>query len=167
MAQAFFEIRNTIKSSLTPLVSKCNRDAKLEYLIKMTQALVLTNEAIWKHCQCYLDQEKVACYNKKELPFKSFGFNKVIVETTDPPASTRCIFDFRTFSMMPLPKELSNVILPHEKEGIVLMNYREYLQNAFLLEETILIPFLAITKDHLEKLQVDLEFIETWIMGKT
>jgi len=48
--------------------------------------------------------------------------------------------------MMPLPKELSNVILPHEKEGIVLMNYREYLQNAFLLEETILIPFLAIIK---------------------
>jgi len=82
MAQALFEIRNTIKSSLTPLVSKCNRDAKLEYLIKITQALVLTNEAIWKHCQCYLDQEKVACCNKKELPFKPFGFNKVIVETT-------------------------------------------------------------------------------------
>jgi len=48
--------------------------------------------------------------------------------------------------MMPLPEELSNVILPHEKEGIVLMNYRECLQNAFLLEETILIPFLAIIK---------------------
>jgi len=67
---------------------------------------------------------------------------------------------------MPLPKELSNVILPHDKEGIALMNYREYLQNAFLLEETILIPFLAIIKDHLEKLQVDLGFIKTWILGK-
>jgi len=48
----------------------------------MTQALVLSNEEIWKHCQCYLDQEKVACCDKNELPFKRFGFNKVIVETT-------------------------------------------------------------------------------------
>jgi len=126
MAQPLFEIRNTIKSSLTLLVSKCDKDAKLEYLIKITQALVLTNKAIWKRCQCYLDQDKVACYNKKELPFKCFGFNKVIVETTPEKSpcwltfSTRCIFDFQSFFIMPLPKELSNVILPHDKEGIAL-----------------------------------------------
>jgi len=47
MTQPLFEIRNTIKSSLTLLVSKCDKDAKLEYLIKITQHLVLTNEAIW------------------------------------------------------------------------------------------------------------------------
>jgi len=49
----------------------------------------------------------------------------------------------------------------------VFIDYKEYLQNSLLLEETVLLPFLAILKDHLEKIQADLGTVETWIMGNT
>jgi len=177
MAQPLFQIRNTIKSSLTPLVSERDRAADLDYLIKITQALVSTNEEIWERCKANLDKEPMVadpgCEGEGNgLTFVRTGFNEVTVETTPDNwliFKTLCEIEYEDFSITPFPEELSNIIPPRRrvKKEEAFINYKEYLQYSFLLEETVLLPFLAILKDHLEKIQADLGAVETWIMGST
>ena len=166
MAQPLFQLRNTIKSSLTPLVSERDRAADLDYLIKITQALVSTNEEIWERCKDHVIKESTEIYGQNKLFFARFVFNEVHVRTKRderPTLETNCEIEKKYFVMTPVPEELSNVLFPRVKKEKSFMNYREYLQNSFLLEETVMIPFLAILKDHLEKIQVDLGNVETWI----
>jgi len=48
-----------------------------------------------------------------------------------------------------------------------MLDYSEYLQRSFILEESILLPLLAILKDHLEEYQVFLGKVESWLMEST
>ncbi len=48
-----------------------------------------------------------------------------------------------------------------------MLNYLEYLQRSFIIEESVLLPFLAILKDHLEEFQVFLGKVESWLMEST
>jgi len=43
----------------------------------------------------------------------------------------------------------------------------EYLKQAYILEDSIMLPFLAILKDHLEEFQVFLGNVESWLMEST
>jgi len=171
--QPLLQIRDTIKSSLIPLVLERDKDADLDYLIKTTQALVTTNEEIWERCKSYIRCEELGPgkVSGDRLPFYRFGFKKVHVKTSPDTSpqwlrfSTRCTVQLKKFAMTPLPQELRKVILAPLREEVGLVKYREYLHTCFLLEETVLVSFLAIFKDHLEMLQVDLGNVETWIMG--
>jgi len=72
----------------------------------------------------------------------------------------------RCFFCPPLPHSLRMVIIPLlDKDGM--LNYLKYLKHSFILEESIMFPFLAILKDHLEEFQVFLGNVESWLMEST
>jgi len=77
-----------------------------------------------------------------------------------------CTEQTKVFSVPCLPLPLRTIVSPSlDKTGM--LDYSEYLQRSFILEESILLPLLAILKDHLEEYQVFLGKVESWLMEST
>jgi len=75
-----------------------------------------------------------------------------------------CMQQTKVFPVPCFPHSLHTVVIPSlDTNGM--LNYLEYIQWSFILEESILLPFLAILKEHLEEFQVFLGNIESWLMG--
>jgi len=179
IGQSFPKVKETIKSILTALVTERHKDADLDYLINTTEALVSSNNEIWDRCKANLhhENEKFNQLSKNPvLRFKRFGFNEVKVLSTRKHKlgqsqgllvlETRCDQQTMSFSVTCLPHPLHAVFIPAlGKNGM--LNYSAYLKRSFILEESILLPFLAILKDHLEEFQVFLGNVESWLMGST
>jgi len=72
----------------------------------------------------------------------------------------------KTFSVPCLPHLLSTVASPAIGQSGML-NYSFLLKRSFYLEESILIPYLANLKDHLEEFQVFLGDVESWLLGSS
>jgi len=72
----------------------------------------------------------------------------------------------KDFSVTCFPHPLRTVVIPSlDKDSM--LNYSEYLKRSLILEDSIMLPFLAILKDHLEEFQVFLGSVESWLMENT
>jgi len=176
--QCFPKIWETIRSILTANVTERHKDADLDYLINTTQALVTINNEISDRCKANLNHQNKKFNQLSENPVLHFyrvGFNEVKVlpakkhsygESQGLVLETECMLQTKSFSVTCLPHPLRTIVIPAlDKNGA--LNYSTYLKRSFLLEESILLPFLAILKDHLEEYQVFLGHVESWIMGST
>jgi len=174
--ERFLKIRENIRSTLTANVTARHKDAELNYLINTTQALITTNNEIWDRCKTNLDRQdkKFNHLSKKPvLVFYRVGFNEVKVLSAGQHrfgASEGLMFETqyklqtKSFTVPCLPPSLLSVVIPViGTDG--LLSYSQYLERSFILEESILLPFLAIFKDHLEEFQVFLGDVESWLMG--
>jgi len=130
VAQPLLEMRNTTKSSLTPLVSKRDRHAD-RLFVKITQDLVFTNEEIWEGCT----KESFYSTMHNKLCFRRFGFNSLNVSNTITDThllllTLKTISDVerKTFFLALLLKALSTVVFPR---------FSNYVRNSFLLEKMI------------------------------
>jgi len=172
IGQRISKVREKIRSTLTPLVTERHKDAELDYLINTTQALITSNNEIWDRCKANLGNqgrrwnqlnEPVLCYYRR-------GFNEVTVshKRNQCGALELDILALykqqdKTFTAPCLPHPLRTVVIPVLCNNGML-NYHQYLKRSLLLEESILLLFLAILKDHLEEFQVFLGDIESWLM---
>jgi len=72
----------------------------------------------------------------------------------------------KDFSVTCFPHPLRTAVIPSlDKDSM--LNYSEYLKRSLILEDSIMLPFLAILKDHLEEFQVFLGSVESWLMENT
>jgi len=185
--QRLSNAREKIISDLTALVTERHKDSELDYLINTTQALVTSNNEIWDRCKANLDQVQNKQFNhlseNLQLTFQCVDFYGVSVTRTMTQKfllNTNLTYyvpglltfqacstqQRKAFSVPCFPHPLRTVVIPSlDKDGM--LNYLEYLQRSFFLEESILLPFLAILKDHLEEFQVFLGEVESWLMGCT
>jgi len=142
-------------------------------LIKTTQALVTSNNEIWDRCKANFSKHENKQFNhlseKPNLIFQRVGFSVVnALSRTDGYGRSlaflsQCVQKTKAFSVPCFPHPLRTVVIPSlDKYGM--LNYSEYLKRSFILEESIMLPFLAILKDHLEEFQVFLGDIESWLM---
>jgi len=70
------------------------------------------------------------------------------------------------FPITCFPHSLRTIVIPSlDKYGM--LNYLEYLKRSFILEESIMFPFLAILKDHLKEFQLFLGEVESCLMEST
>jgi len=171
--QRLSNAREKIISDLTALVTERHKDSELDYLINTTQALVTSNNEIWDRCKANLDQVQNKQFNhlseNLQLIFQCVVFyavyaSKYVKKNLTFMANGRR--QTKAFSVPCFPHPLRTVVLPSlDKDGM--LNYLEYLQRSFFLEESILLPFLAILKDHLEEFQVFLGEVESWLMDST
>jgi len=138
--------------------------------------LITTNNEIWDRCKTNLDHQdkKFNHLSKKPvLVFYRVGFNEVKVLSAGQHQfgtseglvfETQYTLQTKSFSVPCLPPPLLTIVIPLiGKDG--LLSYSQYLERSFILEESILLPFLAIFKDHLEEFQVFLGDVESWLMG--
>jgi len=175
----FLNVRKKIRSSLTALVTELHQDVELDYLIKSTKGLVTSNREIWNRVKANLKSPLNKQFNqlseKPELVFQRVGFSNVkALSKTDVSGKSLGQLTFisqwmeqmKAFSVTCFPQPLCAIVNPSlDKDGM--LNYLEYLKRSFILEESILLPFLAILKDHLEEFQVFLGNVESWIMERT
>jgi len=141
-------------------------------------ALVNSNNEIWGQCKGNLHHKNQPCSqlnDKAALKFNCVGFHVVEVlpemnRQNDKKGNiviwTQCSMQSKTFSVPHLPHILSTFVpAPINKNGM--LQYSEYLKRSFSLDDSILIPFLANLKDHLEEFQVFLGKVESWLMGSS
>jgi len=174
--QRFSNVRKKIKTNLTAHVKDRHKGAELDYLIKTTQALVTSNNEIWDRCKANFSKHENKQFNhlseKPNLIFQRVGFSVVnALSRTDGYGRSlaflsQCVQKTKAFSVPCFPHPLRTVVIPSlDKYGM--LNYSEYLKRSFILEESIMLPFLAILKDHLEEFQVFLGNVESWLMKST
>jgi len=175
----FLNVRKKIRSSLTALVTELHQDVELDYLIKSTKGLVTSNREIWNRVKANLKSPLNKQFNqlseKPELVFQRVGFNVVkVLSETDGCGRSEDPLEFKSqwleqtkaFTVTCFPHSLRTVVIPSlDKNGM--LNYLEYLKRSFILQESIMVPFLAILKDHLEDFQVFLGNVETWLKEST
>jgi len=79
---------------------------------------------------------------------------------------SKCMEQTKAFSVTCLPQPLRTIVIPSLDE-YGMPNYSKYLKRSLILEDSIMLPFLAILKDHLEEYQVFLGNVESWLMENT
>jgi len=168
-------VRKKIRTSLTALVKERDKGVELDYLINTIKALVASNNEIWDRCKANLKNPHNKQFNQlSEAPalvFRRVGFSVVhVLSKSDGDGGSADPLEFKSkwmeqtkaFPVTCLPHSLRTVVIPSlDKDGMV--NYLEYLKRSFILEESIMFPFLAILKDHLEEFQVFLGNVESWL----
>jgi len=174
IGQGLSNARGKIISDLTALVMGRHKDAELDYLINTTQALVTSNNEIWDRCKTNLCQKKNHQFNhlseNLQLIFQCVVFKEVHAKNYKMPKLTFTAYgnmQTKAFSVPCFPHPLRTIVVPFLDKEYGMLNYLEYLQRSFLLEESVLLPFLAILKDHLEEFQVFLGEVESWLMDST
>jgi len=179
IAQRFSNVRKKIKTNLTALVKECHQGVKPEYLLKTTQALVTSNNEIWNRCKANLKNHQTEQFNqlseKPKLIFQHVGFTVVkALSRMDGNGRSlaplefqyQCIEQTKAFSVPCFPLPLRTVVIPSlDKDGM--LNYVEYLKRSFILDKSIMHPFLSIFMDHLEQFQVFLGNVESWLKENT
>jgi len=133
---------------------------------------VTHNNEIWDRCKakwCYPGQSFNQLNENQVLNFKRVCFNVVTAMTAQTHTGRSVVFrgqasdQTKAFAVTCFPDPLLTIVIPTLGEDGVL-DYMEYLIRSFILHEHILLPFLAILKDHLEEFQIFLGSIESWLM---
>jgi len=132
--------------------------------------LVTHNNEIWDQCKDKLHGHS-GQFNqlsgKLTLDYRCVAFNKVTAQTNSGRGVvfwTQFTEQVKTFSVTCFLDPLRTAVIP-VLGNYGMLNYMEYLKWSFILEKSILFPFLAILKDHLEEFQVFLGSIESWLLG--
>jgi hypothetical protein len=141
----------------------------LEHLLRITRALIWTNQEIWERCTKTRTIVEVGI-----LTFSWVSITHLSIEgdaaklhfTVTPEVTTK---DFGTPPK--IPRELSQILFVPDpsrdgdtKEFPGFPDYLLYLEKAVLLHEVVLFPFLMKLKEHLESVHVFLGKIETWLL---
>jgi len=172
-------VRKKIRTSLTALVKERDRGVELDYLINTTKGLVASNNEIWNRVKANLKYPQNKHFTqldeKPEIDIQRVGFSKVkafsIMDMNGKSLGrlkfiSQGVQQTEAFSVPCFPHSLRTVVIPSlDKDGM--LNYLEYLKRSFILEESIMLPFLAVLKDHLEEFQVFLGNVESWLMEST
>jgi hypothetical protein len=152
-----------------------DEDLSLEYLIRITRALVATNEEIWARCAPHycgkiVDHEaengiflfaRVAPSTVRALTSSKHKDTLVLqtaVEVTKRDFYLPVNFPSHLCRMVPVPKVSKDVAIP---------NLGTLLRRSMLLSDDILLIFLMEYKPYLERLQVALGDVEAWLLEAT
>jgi len=175
ISQLISQARKSLRKTLTVVAFKCHKDADLEYLVRITHALINSNNEIWGRCKDNLHHKNKQCNQLSDeaaLEFNRVGFHVVEVLPHSNGGKeiivfhTHCSMQSKTFSVPRFPHLLSTFV-PATMNKNGMLNYSQYFQQSFALEESILLPFLANLKDHLESFQVFLGDVESWLLGSS
>eukprot|EP00980_Cylindrotheca_fusiformis_P009816 scaffold2162_cov113-Cylindrotheca_fusiformis.AAC.1 len=145
----------------------------IEHNIRSIRGILTTNKEIWDRCKPFLIS---ANNNNSSLTFSKWGYEEIKVDTieekelrfmTTAVKSEKTVLAKILFS---LPAGLD--ILPPqyiETEGALtksakMIDFDTFFKKSLVLHDSVLEPFLAKLKTHLEEVQVCLGEIDEWLM---
>lgn len=174
--------------------NKTGDELDCEYLVRSVRALLTTNDDIWEECESFACPESCGFVSDNTIWFHRLSTKDIFFKTetagetedeTDENSSsdeeesdeeekerrenvfsTLAVQERKCFKLpWPLPSALVEILSPPLLSGDRFYpDYGNYLRKVTFLREDIMAPFLAILQDHLEKVQVALGKIQTWLL---
>jgi hypothetical protein len=143
--------------------------------IRGIRAILAINQEIWNRCE--RSQSAFVCGKPGSIMFKRYGYAEVKAKSVDDnelrfiavARGTDELFFFEPLFKLPAELNPSNMFQPpysKDNSGVAagFIDYDLLFENSLGLHDTILKPFLATLKDHLEAVQVCLGKIDEWLM---
>eukprot|EP00980_Cylindrotheca_fusiformis_P008446 scaffold1786_cov138-Cylindrotheca_fusiformis.AAC.4 len=167
------ERENAASTLITKGKLKRRTGFDIEQNIRIIRAILATNKEIWDRCKTNLDSVDS---DKHRMTLSRHAYEKI--ETRDIGQElqliTRAELSFESFhckvlSTLPagleiLPPHYMEVEVKNEKKTGIFVDFEMVFKSSLVLHDSVLEPFLAKLKTHLEEIQVCLGKIDEWLM---
>eukprot|EP00980_Cylindrotheca_fusiformis_P027945 scaffold22572_cov98-Cylindrotheca_fusiformis.AAC.2 len=167
------ERENAASTLITKGKLKRRTGFDIEQNIRIIRAILATNKEIWDRCKTNLDSVDS---DKHRVTLSRHAYEKI--ETRDIGQElqfvTRAELSFESFhckvlSTLPagleiLPPHYMEVEVKNEKKTGIFIDFEMVFKSSLVLHDSVLEPFLAKLKTHLEEIQVCLGKIDEWLM---
>jgi len=149
--------------------SKSARHVDVDHLVQLVEALIEMNKEIWD--RCLSSRVVLISHDERDVTMKRIEYSLVTVDSSGKISVTSKLNtkDFGAFDL--IPKKLLQINPCCNDDDTTATDrktpfpdYTAYFEKALLLHDDVLGPFLKVFKRHLEKIQVYLGKIETWLM---